>query len=384
MRFCILKKRYRASASLILRGFMKKYALLHSVFVMSVFAMSVVGAVSAEPTHIHKKYDTLRQVCGDVVGTVSQEMGDDTELGERIMQVYGWAMQGKDKPKQYKKDYILFEKECNAVFRHKISPELYAKLHRLNLLGKKQAGMASGRKVLLLGLSVALGLFAIAALAEQRGNIVPTLDRELDTDKGPAKDSVLAGISLIQAGKIEESWVDEIKQVKQAKDIHALLEAATLKGVNTKDMQDFIIALLPFVTSKAYAVCSVMDYLYRGPLKTIETQKRLFAALDCPHSLVSYLILSSRYILLPAFMSSLPEVLKTRGLTAKEFNAIVLPIYESIPDTQSEPVSFIRALWNLVFSADRANISRTIMQKIEELERSMRLTDVYSDSDDDA
>jgi hypothetical protein len=83
-------------------------------------------------------------------------------------------------------------------------------------------------------------------------------------------------------------------------------------------------------------------------------------------------------------MSSLPEVLKTRGLTAEEFNTIVLPIYESIPDTQSEPVSFIRALWNLVFSADRANISRTIMQKIEELERSMRLTDVYSDSDDDA
>jgi|GEM_PF-6814449 len=143
---------------------MRKYVLLHSVFLMSIFALNAAGKVSAEPTRIHKKQDMLREMCGTLVDAVACEMGHDLGLGERIMQVYGWVLEGSRKPRGYAKNRAAFEKECKTIWQHKVSPELYKQLHTLNVLGKKSAGMAGWKKATI-GVSVPVGLLLIAALS---------------------------------------------------------------------------------------------------------------------------------------------------------------------------------------------------------------------------
>jgi hypothetical protein len=107
----------------------------------------------------------FQQQCFEVLEAVSAEMGDDTTLGERIMQVYGWVLDGTHKPKQYAKELAAFIKECKNEWKEKLSPAVYEQLEQLNATGKKYAGMAGWKKGLIAAGSFA-GIMAIVVLSQ--------------------------------------------------------------------------------------------------------------------------------------------------------------------------------------------------------------------------
>jgi hypothetical protein len=107
----------------------------------------------------------FQEQCLEVLEMVSAEMGDDTTLGERIMQVYGWVLDGTPQPKQYAKERAAFIKECKNEWKEKLSPAVYAQLEQLNATGKKYAGMAGWKKGLIAAGSFA-GIMAIVVLSQ--------------------------------------------------------------------------------------------------------------------------------------------------------------------------------------------------------------------------
>ncbi len=110
-----------------------------------------------------KALNSFQHQCLEILEMVSAEMGDDTTLGERVMQVYGWVLDGTHKPKQYAKERAAFVRECRSVWRWQVSPELYDGLMCLNTGGKKYAGMERWKKAIIGG-AASVGLIVLGAL----------------------------------------------------------------------------------------------------------------------------------------------------------------------------------------------------------------------------
>ena len=403
---------------------MKKYALFRSVFLVSIFALSVVEAVAAQSTHIHKKPNMLREMCGTVVDAVAREMGNDPELGERIVQVYGWVLEGSKKPRGYAKDRAAFEKECKAIWQHKVSPELYEKLNRLNMLGKKQAGMAGWKKATI-GISASLGLLAIAAWrswAKKKERIAAAdryrapathsglFEREsepmcldvsaalvggsgppvavggmLGAGEHPAREARMSQIQSLRVRLCTKPFpADLVEEVKRGsyspEEVESLLWDARGNGSDPEERLALFEALLPRVNAE-FAVNWVMSYLGRKPKKTPDVQMRLFALCQ-PQLLIQYLRDDNTLINNSAVIRSLPSALQTCGLSAEQMNSffgrgssdpVLLINQESLP--------FIQDLLRLVHKDDREKVSKTIRNRVRELSFGSSDDDFGSDSD---